>query len=495
MLNKNISITGLAFFSLSLCSISYANSLFSTQNNHLYVPYISYQGQNYQAEFSLLNSNQLQLKTLTPRASQPTYGKSIDVDEDLNFTIQPIHLDGQLYSADISYLQGDTFNIEAISTVDQNNQQRGNLVNATLVNQVSQSQFDFFVSLYNLQASSTIDISASYDVQVYTIKYQTIDPSGMLIQASALIAFPDDMDSSFPLIAYQHGTEILKTVAPSLNPADLPTIGLAAKGYVVVSADYIGQGDSPLFHPFMHAHSLATSVIDALRAARLLSSEKGINLNGQLFLTGYSEGGYATMAAHREIQRNYSDEFSVTASAPIAGPYALLNSVTQQTTEDIPHSAAYYLPYALLAYNQVYGYREELSDFFQPPYDQTITELYDGKHSDLDINAVLPDKQQLYTTALETALDEDQNSWLKVALVENDIYRWKPNVPLYLLHCKNDHIVSFQNSQTAYDYFQSVGAKHVQLHIIDEPLLNQGEVHKNCAIPLLLQATALFDNL
>jgi hypothetical protein len=40
----------------------------------------------------------------------------------------------------------------------------------------------------------------------------------------------------------------------------------AARGYVVVAADYVGLGVSETFHPYLHAESEATAVVDALRA-------------------------------------------------------------------------------------------------------------------------------------------------------------------------------------------------------------------------------------
>ena len=43
--------------------------------------------------------------------------------------------------------------------------------------------------------------------------------------------------------------------------------------------------------------------------------------------------------------------------------------------------------------------------------------------------------------------------------------------------------------------FQSAGASQVELFAIDNPLLNLGDVHTNCAIPLLLNGKAIFDGM
>ncbi|WP_428353304.1 lipase family protein [Methyloprofundus sp.] len=472
-----------------------ADGLFSAQDNTLLAPFVNYQGQNYRAEFALLSANQLQLISATPRADTPVYGASTLVDEQLNFSLQRVSYNGQLYNADVLHTQGDMFNITNIAVVVDDIPGRGSINHSTLINEVSLSQFNLLVSLYNLSNGTNVEISAQNNVQVYSVNYQTVDPSGALTQASALIAIPDDTEQSYPLIAYQHGTEVLRANAPSQDAFDLPTIALAASGYVVVSADYLGLGESESLHPYVHAHSLATVVIDAIRSARLFAQEKNVRLNAQLFLTGYSEGGYATMAVHRELQVNYSTEFSVTASAPMAGPYDLSGTMRAPIMDEQPLVNPFYFPYTLLAYNQVYAFTDQLSDYFQSPYDQTISRLYDGLHSSSEINSAIPEKQQLYTAALFNDLQTEENSWLQVALAENDTYRWVPEAPMFLFHCVQDNIVPFANTQIAYDYFQSAGASQVELFAIDNPLLNLGDVHTNCAIPLLLNGKAIFDGM
>jgi predicted esterase len=486
----------LALLLMSPYNPTLGDALFSAQNQTLYVPFLHYQGQNYQAEFSLLNSRQLQLKSAIPRSDHPVYGAHTTVNTALDFTVQRINFTGQLYDADISYQQGDIFTINELVPSDESHPERGKVNTATLVNSISREQFDLLVSLFNAQQSTGFAIRAKNAIQVYRISYQTIDPAGMITNASALVAFPDNIDNSYPLIAYQHGTEVLRTAAPSQDPLDIATLGFAASGYVVVSTDYLGLGDSELLHPFLHAHSLATAVIDALRATKQLTTEHNISLNNQLFLMGYSEGGYATMAVHRELQQNYSDEFTVTASAPLAGSYDLVMSLQDQLATATPLAIPYYLPYALLAANQIYGYSEQLSDIFQMPYAQTITDLYDGLHSHSAINAFLPEKQELYSAKFQAQLADSQNSLFMTILAENNTYQgWAPSTPMYLLHCINDNQVPFSNSQLAYAYFQSVGATQVQLITVDDLKLNQGDVHTNCALPLLVNGLTLFEPL
>lgn len=477
------------------CSYIQGEVLYSPQSNSIFVPFLNYQGQNYSAEFSLEGTEQLRLTSAIPRTDEPIYSSTIAVDENLNFNLTRINYDGRLYSATITHHQDQSFKITNLSLQSEALEGRGELLNSTLENEVSQSQFNLLVGFFNLQNGTNIDLQAKNDVAVYSIRYQTLDPAGSLVEASALVALPVGVDKSYPLIAYQHGTEVLRTGVPSKDPNDLPSIGLAGSGYVVVSSDYLGLGDSNLLHPYVHARSLANTVIDALRATKSLSSDKNISLNGQLFLIGYSEGGYATMAVHREIQRNYTDEFTVTASAPMAGPYDLSGSMLDIFLNNSLHPNPYYFPYTLLAYKQVYDFRESLSDIFQSPYDTTISALFNGTLSGSEINNAIPENQLLFTQNLYDQLGGAQSSWLNVALAENDIYRWSPEAPMYLFHCTQDEQVPYANTEVAYQYFQSLGLNQVELFAIDDASLNQGDVHSDCAVPLLLKGKELFDAL
>ena len=102
------------------------------------------------------------------------------------------------------------------------------------------------------------------------------------------------------LIAYAKGTDVQKprTLA---NPGDGETFLLAAmyaaQGYAVVATDYLGFADSAYtYHPYLHADSEASSVIESIRAARNAVPTVGASLNGKVMLTGYSQGGHSSMA-------------------------------------------------------------------------------------------------------------------------------------------------------------------------------------------------------
>ena len=123
-------------------------------------------------------------------------------------------------------------------------------------------------------------------------------------------------------VSYQHGTAFLRKEVASQNWKSFfdseSLVGeiLASVGCATVIPDYIGLGDSPGSQPYIHAATVASTVIDMLRATRTFCATNGVRLNSQLFLIGFSQGGHASLATQREIERAYTNEFTITASAP-----------------------------------------------------------------------------------------------------------------------------------------------------------------------------------
>src|SRR5208282_4721305 len=98
----------------------------------------------------------------------------------------------------------------------------------------------------------------------------------------------------------------------------------AAQGYIVVAPNYAGYDISTLgYHPFLNAAQQSGEMMNILSAARTAlpnTLSAATSDNGQLFITGYSEGGHVAMATMRAMQAAGA---KVTAAAPMSGPYAL----------------------------------------------------------------------------------------------------------------------------------------------------------------------------
>ena len=380
-------------------------------------------------------------------------------------------------------------NVEAAQNFDQGEKQKAK----TVLARGDVIAFEKISSLTREQiathfANEKVPGVPRYGVVLFRVTYQTIDYNGEPTVASGAIAFPDSMDDPAPLLSFQHGTVVARHRVPSVTGFDLVSMGLGSSGYITVLPDYLGLGQSEGFHPYVHAQSLATSVVDMIRAARLLSGKKGKPLNGQLFLMGYSEGGYATMAAHREIEQYHDDEIRVTASAPMAGPYNLSEVMVDQILEEKAYPSPGYLPFTLLAYDMVYDIYDDVRDVIQSDYVEAVELMEKGETGFKKINRLLPEvPRDMLTVAFIDAFRSDPNHPLRDALKENDVHNWAPRSPMRLYHCVDDDQVSYRNAEIALKAYQNHGADHVEL-----ARLTFGD-HNECAPPSIFLGKLWFD--
>lgn len=171
-------------------------------------------------------------------------------------------------------------------------------------------------------------------VDFYYLEYWTVGGAGEAILASGALMVPTGAAPTCsgprPIVMYAHATETNKLLNianisdPSNTEGALIAAMFAAQGYIVVAPNYVGYDVSGLsYHPFLNATQQSGEMIDILAAARTaLPSTFAASTtdNGQLFLTGYSEGGHVAMATLRAME---AAGMKVTAAAPMSGPYAL----------------------------------------------------------------------------------------------------------------------------------------------------------------------------
>lgn len=339
----------------------------------------------------------------------------------------------------------------------------------------------------------SLPVGTPFAVEARRLVYATVDPFGNPTHASMLAALPVGATKALPFTAYLHGTITQREDVPSrlAGEADIGLL-LAGSGYLSALPDYLGLGDSPGFHPYHHAKTHATASVDALRALRALVSDRTPGWNGQLFLTGYSQGGHAALATQRELETLHTNEFTLTASAPSAGAYDLSGTTTDDFLSSRLPPNPYYYAYFLVAYQNVYGLVANLSELLKAPYDQTLPALFDGRHSGGEINAAMPAHpyEILRPEVLEAFRSNPQHP-LRAALRDNDLHTgWVPRTPTRLYHCQADLDVLPANSKVALNAFKAAGAPSVEL--VDPFFLAD---HGRCAPFALYGAKLWFDSL
>jgi pimeloyl-ACP methyl ester carboxylesterase len=225
-------------------------------------------------------------------------------------------------------------------------------------------------------------------VNVYQLSYETIGAKSELTTSTGALMVPSgsaaDCQGPRPIVEYAHGTTPIKDYdMAQLSGTNASSEGLilaalfAAEGYIVVAPNYAGYDTSTLgYHPYLVGAQQAAEMMDVLSAARSalpVAQAPTATDNHKLFVTGYSQGGYVAMATTRAMQAAGQ---TVTASAPMSGPYALaafgdaifLGEVNASATENV----------ALLAngYQNAYGNLYTApTDVFAAPYASDITGL------------------------------------------------------------------------------------------------------------------------
>ena len=186
-----------------------------------------------------------------------------------------------------------------------------------------------------------------------------------------------------PIVLYAHGTQFLKTlnIANITDPANtrrrLDCGHVCAQGYIVVAPNYAGYDISTLgYHPFLNASQQSGEMIDALTAARTAlptTFAASTSDNGQLFITGYSEGGYVAMATQSAMEAAGK---TVTAAAPMSGPYALEALFDAVVFGDVDLGSTLFTPLVTSSYQHAYGnIYTTPSDFYSATYATGIDTL------------------------------------------------------------------------------------------------------------------------
>jgi len=343
------------------------------------------------------------------------------------------------------------------------------------------------LSKLQLQAAATLRGFSSfvsqiqYDVDFYQVTYKTTY-KGNKINASGLLCIPKGMTSTPGLLSAQHGTMFRDSDAPSNFPTSFTGFELfASTGFITVIPDFVGYGVSKdIVHPYYDMQTSALAVTDMLQATKYYLKDKSVAFSNKLFLIGYSEGGYVTMAAQKEIETNTTDDLTLTAAAEGAGGYdvtGMLAKVATVTTYPDPSFFALFMQ----AYNTTYNYNRPLTDFFTQPSATNIPSLLDGSKTSDQINAALPATLPgLFNPTFYAAIgNPSAETTFKAQVAANSFPNWFPVSPTRLYHGTADQNVYFETSQSTFAKFKAAGSS--QLTLIPIP----NGTHETSVIPMM----------
>jgi pimeloyl-ACP methyl ester carboxylesterase len=291
--------------------------------------------------------------------------------------------------------------------------------------------------------------------------YET-EYKGSPVVASGMVYMPVE-GTNFSFLSFAHGTVANNSAVPSqLSIGDVQGLlyaGMASTGMITAAPDFIGFGSSiEIMHPYYVEEPIALAVIDQLRAVRELASQESVSPDNQLYLSGYSQGGYVAMAAHKFIEEQGLEYFDLQASFPSSGGYDI-KGVRDFMLEQEIYDNPFFMAYVEEAYRTYYDWNAEIASlFFNEPYNQIVIDVFDGVNSGGDINDLLNDTiSVLMTPGFIENPDGSDFTEIAQKFDENSLLDWKPAKAMHMYHGDADITVPYHTSIDTYEQFIESG--------------------------------------
>lgn len=333
-----------------------------------------------------------------------------------------------------------------------------------------QSQIELILALGAIQYQEidSLNLEVLFDVDVYKITYRT-QFNGNSIEASGLVCFPVGKQD-FPVISFQNGTNTCHSNAPSerLDNQLYSFISIMATGgYIIAIPDYIGFGvSSEILHPYMHRESTNAAVIDLMHAVIEITETKNVSAtyNGNVFLMGYSQGGWASLSVLNALESNPDDRLNVLAAACGAGAYDL-ESMAEYILSQEEYPTTFYMPYFLESriINNIFP--DSLSTYFKEPVATNIPDLFAGELCNNELNAEFPLKvnELMQDDLINKFSDGISYKSLRTELNKNSVNAWSVNAKLRFYHSSGDQSIPYFQTSNIAAFFHTYGLSGDQL--------------------------------
>lgn len=367
-------------------------------------------------------------------------------------------------------------------------------------------------------------------VNFHYIQYGTVGGKNEPTNATGALMVPTGSDPACtgarPIVLYAHGTttdkayNIADITDPSKSGAaegSLIAALYAAQGFTVVAPNYAGYDRSTLgYHPYLNADQQSKDMIDALTAARKALPAVGSADSGKLFVTGYSQGGYVSLATQRALQASGQ---TVTAGAHLSSPAAISLLLDYGTLGAPALGGTVFLPLITTSWQKQFGnLYTSPSDIYEAQYASGIETLLPSttplntlfatgklpsaalypanavpgpatpafaafygpnnllKQSFLSANAAdtltntCPGNAFPPTAASRsttTPLACSPTTGFRKAAVANDLRTFVPNAPTFFCGGANDPTVNFESTRATAGYFSARGLPASALTVLD----------------------------
>ncbi|HKS54063.1 MAG TPA: hypothetical protein VJS12_02190 [Steroidobacteraceae bacterium] len=331
-----------------------------------------------------------------------------------------------------------------------------------------------------LTLSGVDGISVQNAVDCYRMEY-TVGSGSDAVRLSGLLALPRGATPR-RLVSFQHGTSTTRTAVPSrLDGTGIAAaIVFAGNGYALIAPDYPGLGESQGRHPYYIADAIGPAVAGMIEASQRVPGVP----DGPVFLSGFSEGGWASLAALRILE---SEGKRVLGSAQVAGAYDLRRVSLPTALKGGAPSHSLYLAYA--AWGQAAYYNHPLDSVLTPEYAVTVERLFAGARPQEILQTLPQDPRRMFNQAFLDAFDRDEAHWYLESFAANSLVDVTPRAPVRLYYGSKDQDVVPEEAVAA---ARAMSARRADVSSIDVGPVEH-EPSMLAAAPLILAWLAELD--
>jgi len=310
--------------------------------------------------------------------------------------------------------------------------------------------------------------AAKNAVKLYRVTYSSVVPErgNKPIVATGLVAVPDTAGTSFPMVSYQHGTVYGKQEVPSF-PDQSPETQLmiaqfAGRGYIVIGADYFGMGASKEPEGYMVKASHQQATYDMLLASRAVLDHLKLS-SGKLFISGWSQGGFVTMALLEKLESaGVKVDGAATASAPVDIFVALNGFLGFPRKIDATWVNSLFI-LSSFAFENYYGVPGLARSLFNDDYYDLARKVYERE----PFNAadVPSDLHKLIRADYFNAQYFAASAYGKL-VAQTTAYRWIVKSPVRNYYGEADEVITPGLGQLAMTYQRAIGSGNTQVEAV-----------------------------
>ena len=301
-------------------------------------------------------------------------------------------------------------------------------------------------------------------VRLYRVTYPSVIPerNNRPTVATGLVAIPEVAGTTLPMVSYQHGTVYGKQQVPSF-PDQSPETQLAiaqfaGQGYVVIGADYFGMGLSTEPEGYMVKESHQQATQDMIKASRAVLAQMGLSAS-DLFLAGWSQGGYVTMALLERLEASGETvKAAATASAPVDLHVGLTGFLNFPRKIDAPWVTTLFI-LSSFSYENYYGVPGLARSILTDEFYEISRRAYEKQP--VDPAQIPTDLRKLVRRDYFDPQFFAASAYGRL-VAASQAYRWAIRTPVRNFYGETDEVISIGLGQLAMNWQRALGNDKVE---------------------------------